>query len=207
MISHENGLIFIHVPYNGGSILEELYLKKGNPFISSTDTKKLARGEILTGRTLAKTIKQFYDYDLFSLVKSPYLRAFEMWRDNHQTIKKTKYKKLTIGEYFENILNKKDEFKDLYKSTQKSHLVADGYFYGEQNLNFEVNNLFSYEDMIKSNLDSINEFLSSNDAPLVGFYIDSDYDDSWRDNYDKNSIDIINYVFEEDFQYCGYQKI
>ena len=59
MISHENGLIFIHVPYNGGSILEELYLKKGNPFISSTDTKKLARGKYLPVVLLQKLLNNF----------------------------------------------------------------------------------------------------------------------------------------------------
>lgn len=207
MISHENGLIFIHIPYNSGNEVEQCYLKKSNPFISAFDTKKLAKGEPLIGANLSNTIKQFFDYDLFSIVKSPYLRAYDMWVSNQSLIRKTKYKKLTIGEYLEFILNKYEGFADLYIGTQKSHLVSTGAMYGINKLEFEVSNLFPYEDIIDNKFENINSFLETSHATPFSYFVDTKYDEDWRENYNKNSINMVNYIFDEDFQYCGYQKI
>ena len=41
--------------------------------------------------------------------------------------------------------------------------------------------------------------------PLT-YFVDPDFNEDWSEYYDKNAIEIINYVFEEDFAYCGYRK-
>ena len=50
-------------------------------------------------------------------------------------------------------------------------------------------------------------FLEDNYMPSMSFYIEEPQDENWRDYYNKDSIEIINYIFDEDFEYCGYGKI
>jgi hypothetical protein len=53
----------------------------------------------------------------------------------------------------------------------------------------------------------INEFLNNNGLNQLTYYVEPELNEKWREHYDKNSIEIINYIFEEDFDYCGYRKI
>jgi hypothetical protein len=43
--------------------------------------------------------------------------------------------------------------------------------------------------------------------PNLSFFIDTSSNENWREYYDTQSIEIINYIFDEDFDYCGYRKI
>ena len=209
MISHEYGVIMVHVPFSGTDVFEDCYIRNNHEHcISSFDTRKLPKNEPLEGHSLGKTINQFYDYELFSVVKSPYLRAYEMWKKNQSKLKKLKIQKQDIGEYFENLLNGQncadgDKIKlqvDYLKSKNNS-------YFGYDNVDFEVNNLFHYETLMDNDFNEINEFLNNNGLNQLTYYVEPELNEKWREQYDKNSIEIINYIFEEDFDYCGYRKI
>jgi hypothetical protein len=210
MISHDNGVILVCVPYSGADIFENCYMQiQKTDCISSFDTKRLPDNKILTENTLGNTIRKFHDYDLFAIVKSPYQRAYEMWMVGQSKLKKSRIGKQTIGEYYENLLNGWDCVEGDKIQTQVEYLKSDdnNTYFGASDVNFKVENLYHYEDLIKNKFDGVNDFLSYNDMNNLSYYIDYDYDETWRENYDKNSIDIVNYVFDEDFSYCGYGKI
>lgn len=209
MISHDLGVILVHVPFSGSDLLEENYLlNKNEEFISSFDTKKLPRKKILEKSELAHTIRTFYDYDLFAIVKSPYQRAFEIWKHHAYKLKKSKSSKQTIGEFYENILNGWTSSEDVSINTQTKFLktINDTYF-NATDINFEVTNLFHYEALLKNDLSEINTFFKHQEMPLLSFYADSGIKKDWRDSLDDHAVEVINYIFDEDFDYCGYGKI
>ncbi len=50
--------------------------------------------------------------------------------------------------------------------------------------------------------------LSRNRSTNYSFYSDGvKYDDSWNDHFDDHAIEVVNYIFEDDFQLCGYRKL
>ena len=209
MISHEYSFMQVHVPFNGGEFLEEDYVKRNHEFvIASTDTKKLAQELPLEGRQLAKTIRQFHDYELFSVVKSPYLRAVEMWLEAQSKLRKSGVGRLTLGNYYENLLNNWKCAPDDEIIRQVDYLKSTDGVYFETDVDMEVKHLIKYEFLVDGNMSELNDFLISLDAPILPFYHDPmKLDDSWDDNYNDHAIEIINYIFEEDFEYCGYSKL
>lgn len=200
MVSHECGVIYIDVPFSGGKSFEEFYIKKHNQlFVKNKED---------INKYTAKCIREFFDYDIFAIVKNPYHRAVDMWLSAQSKYKKTNVKKQTIGEYYENLLNGWDCADGDALIFQTTYLKSkNGYYLETKDIDFECSNIFYYEELIDSKLDKINDFLSSNNMPNLSFFLDTSSNENWREYYDTQSIEIINYIFDEDFDYCGYRKI
>ena len=209
MISHDSGVILVNVPFSGADVFESWYIKKNDEScISSFDTKRLSQNEPLQHATLGRTIKQFYDYSLFSIVKSPYLRAYEIWKRGQNKLKKEKMGKQNLAEYFENLLNGWNCIPEDKIEPQSVYLQSkNNMYFGYNDVEFAVTELFHYENLIKNDLESINTFLESNGMRRLSYFVDADFNEDWIEHYDKDAIEIINYVFEEDFSYCGYRKL
>ncbi len=209
MISHEFSFIMVPVPFNGSEFLEEDYVKRNHEFvIASTDTKKLAQELPLEGKQLAKTIKQFYDYELFAIVKSPYLRAVEMWLEAQTKLRKSGVGRLTLGNYYENLLNNWKCAPDDSIITQVDYLKSKNGQYFEVDLDIEIDTLVKYEFLVDGHLEELNGFFDKLGAPGIPFYHDpTKLDDSWNKHYDKHAIEMVNYIFEEDFELGGYRKL
>jgi len=204
MISHDNGVIYIDIPFSGGSSFKEFYIDKHKDSMKTIEGENRQAVDKATG----KYIKQFFDYDIFTIVKNPYHRAVDMWSVAQSKYKKTNIKKQTIGEYYENLLNKWDCADGDAIVRQVDYLKSNNdCYFGVSDVSFETEHLFYFEDLIDSKLDSINLFFSENYMPRLAFYVEFSPNESWRDHYDKHSIEIINYIFDEDFEYCGYGKI
>ena len=209
MISHEFSFILIQAPFTGSEFLEEDYVKRNyEVVISSSDTKKLAQELPLEGKQLAKTIKQFYDYELFSVVKSPYLRAVEMWMKAQTKLRKSGVGKLTLGNYYENLLNNWKCAPGDSIIKQVDYVKSTDGMYFDVELDVEVDTLVKYEFLVDGQLEELNTFFGNLGAPSIPFYHDpTRLDDSWERHYDKHAIEIVNYIFEEDFDLCGYRKL
>ena len=209
MISHEYSFVQVHVPFNGGEFLEEDYVKRNHEFvIASTDTKKLAQELPLEGRQLAKTIRQFHDYELFSVVKSPYLRAVEMWLEAQSKLRKSGVGRLTLGNYYENLLNNWKYAPDDKIIKQVDYLKSTDGVYLETEVEVEVKNLVKYEFLVDGEMKELNDFLISLGAPILPYYHDpTKLDDSWDEHFDNHAIEMVNYIFDEDFDFCGYHKL
>ena len=204
MISHDHGVIYIDIPYSGGNPFKEFYIDKHK------ESMKLINGETGSeiGKATGKYIRDFFDYDIFSIVKNPYHRAVDMWVGAQSKFKRSNIKKQTIGEYYENLLNNWDCADGDEISKQIDYLKSsDDCYFGAPKVSFQTNHLFYFEDLIDSNLDSINSFFTANDMPQLPFYVEYSPVEKWREYYDTHSIEIINYIFDEDFEYCGYGKI
>ena len=209
MISHEYGFVLVHIPFTGSKSLEEDYVKRNHEFvIASSDTKKLAQELPLEGNQLAKTIKQFYDYDLFAIVKSPYLRAVEMWINAQPKLRECGVGRLTLGNYYENLLNQCKFAPDDKIVKQVDYLKSTNGMYFDTEVDINVNNLFKYEFLVDGNMAELNEFLTSLGANGMPFYHDSKkLDDTWDEYYDDHAIEMVKYIFEDDFENLGYSKL
>lgn len=209
MISHEYGFMLVHIPFTGSKSLEEDYVKRNHEFvIASDDTKKLAQELPLEGNQLAKTIKQFYDYDLFAIVKSPYLRAVEMWIDAQPKLRKSGVGRLTLGNYYENLLNQWKCAPDDKIIKQVDYLKSTNGMYFGTEVDVNVNNLFKYEFLVDGNITELNEFFTRVGSNGMPFYHDPQkLDDDWDAHYDDHAIEMVNYIFAEDFEVCGYSKL
>tara|TARA_Y100001933_G_C19004973_1_gene566194 strand:- start:3188 stop:3817 length:630 start_codon:yes stop_codon:yes gene_type:complete len=209
MISHEYGFMLVHIPFTGSKSFEEDYVKRNHEFvIASSDTKKLAQELPLEGNQLAKTIKQFYDYDLFAIVKSPYLRAVEMWINAQPKLRECGVGRLTLGNYYENLLNKWKFAPDDKIDKQVDYLKSINGMYFNTEVDVNVKHLFKYEFLVEGNMVELNEFLKSLGANGMPFYHDSKkLDDTWDEYYDDHAIEMVNYIFAEDFEVCGYSKL
>ena len=208
MISHEFGFVFVHVPFTGSESLEEDYLKKnGDMAIASNDVDRLPWDTPLAGENLATIVKQFHDYDLFAMVKSPYLRAVEMWLDAQAKLRIAGVGRLTLGNYYENLLNKWKYASDDRIDKQVDYLRSvDGKYCGVE-VDLEVKNLFKYETLVDSDMSALNNFLADSYAPPLNYYYDPSLLKDWDQHYDKHAIEMVNYIFEEDFEFCGYRKL
>lgn len=209
MISHEFSFIMVNIPFSGGAGLEEDYVKYNHEFvIASNDTRKLAQSKPLIGTQLAKTIYQFYDYELFAIVKSPYLRAFEMWKSAQHKLKNSGIGKLTLGNYYENLLNNWKCAPDDAIVKQSDYIKSTNGVYLDFEVDVSIKNLFKYEFLVDGNISELNEYFQEIEAPTISFYSDGvKYDDSWNDHFDAHAIEVVNYIFEDDFQLCGYRKL
>jgi hypothetical protein len=208
MISHEFGFVFVHIPFNGSESLEEEYLKKNGEYaIASTDIDKLPWDTSLEGENLGNVIKQFHDYDLFAMVKSPYLRAVEMWLDAQTKLRIAGVGRLSLGNYYENLLNKWKYAPDDRIDRQVDYLRStDGKYFGVD-VEFAVENLFKYENLVDGEMSELNKFLTEVSNTNVSYYYDPNLLKNWEEHYDRHAIEMVNYVFGEDFDFCGYRKL
>ena len=198
MISHDCGVIYLNIPFSGGESFNKFYVDRYKGSMKRIE----GNNENEIKQNTEKYIHDFYDYDLFTIVKNPYHRAVDMWLNAQSKFKRTSIKKQSISEYFENLLNKWDCSDEDYISYQTDYLIKK-----DNHINYEVKNIFHVEDLINGKFDRINLFLEDNYMPSMSFYIEEPQDENWRDYYNKDSIEIINYIFDEDFEYCGYGKI
>lgn len=208
MISHEFGFVFVHVPFNGSESLSEDYLKhNGEYVISSFDVENLPWDTPLEGENLGSFVKQFPEHELFAMVKSPYLRAVEMWIEAQSKLRIAGIGRLTLGNYYENLLNNWKCAPDDKIDRQVDYLRStDGEYYGVD-VDFKVTTLFKYENLVDGEMADINEFLSELGTSNVNYYYDSSILKNWEDHYDDHAIEMVNYIFEEDFSFCGYHKL
>ena len=205
MISHEHGIILVNVPFNGTYDFETEYVKRNyETVIASNDTRK--NRDIIEKKELGKIISQFYDYELFTITKSPYLRAYEMFVHERNLVDEKWFKKLTIGKFYEGILNRKIENKtEILK--QIDYCKSQGNYFGHE-VNFEVNHKFQHEKLSGCDFTDINNFLRENDANTINYMcVDVQFNQKWDEEYDEHSIEIVNYLFEEDFEFGNYRKL
>lgn len=205
MISHDAGIILVNVPFNGTYEFEFEYVKRNYEIaIASNDTRK--NRAIVEKKELGKIIDQFYDYELFTITKSPYLRAYEMWVYEKNLRDEKWFKKLTIGKFYEGILNRKIENKtEILK--QIDYCKSQNKYFG-YDITFEVKNKFQYEKLSGGDSTDLNNFLRENDANTINYMcVDLQFNQKWDEEYDEHSIEIVNYLFEEDFEFGNYQKL
>lgn len=209
MISHEFNFIQIHIPFTSSKSVEEEYVNRNHEYvIASDDTKKLAKELPLEGKQLAKTIKQFYDYELFAIVKNPYLRAFEMWHDALPRLKEVGLNRMTLGKYYENLLNKWQFNPADSISKQSDYLRSSNGKFMDIDVEVKVEHLFKYEFLKDGDMTDLNNFLNGLSAPSLPFYYDNkEIQDDWDKHFDGHAIEIVNYIYEEDFDLCGYRKL
>lgn len=205
MISHDAGIILVNIPFNGTYKFESEYVKRNyESAIASNDTRK--NRAIIEKKELGKIIDQFYDYELFTITKSPYLRAYEMWVHEKNLIDEKWFKKLTIGKFYEGILNRKIENKtEILK--QIDYCKSNGNYFGHE-VNFEVKHKFQYEKLIECDHNDLNNFFREHNANTINYIgVDIQSNQNWDEEYDDHSIEIVNYLFEEDFEFGNYRKL
>jgi len=205
MISHDAGIILVNVPFNGTYDFEKEYVKRNyESAIASNDTRK--NRDILEKKELGKIVSQFYDYELFTLTKSPYLRAYEMFVHERNLVDEKWFKKLSIGKFYEGILNRKIENKtEILK--QIDYCKSNGNYFGHE-VNFEVNHRFQYEKLSGGDFTDINNFLREHNSNTINYMcVNVQSNQKWDEEYDEHSIEIVNYLFEEDFDFGNYRKL
>jgi hypothetical protein len=179
MISNEFGLVFLDIPYSGFNILNEV-LTSANSQTKFDDT----------------IIEDAIEYEYIALVKNPYHRAVAIYQNGCKLRKNLKLKSQTFTEYFENNLNKWDTVDgDMYDS-------QESYFPDETEVN-----IFQYEAMLE-NWTNFNEYITVAGLNSIKYYVDPDPIKKWESHYDdKIAIELVNYIFENDFDRLGYTKL
>tara|TARA_B100001093_G_C26860593_1_gene1030012 strand:- start:15514 stop:16056 length:543 start_codon:yes stop_codon:yes gene_type:complete len=180
MISNEHGLNFIEIPYSGGNLFSESLLD------TNRDLKK-------DNNLLDKAI----EYYNLAIIKNPYQRAVDIYKNGMQLRKENNLKSLKFATYFENTLNKWGDLVEIDNFTSQYNYIKD----------FEDIDTFKYEDLIKS-WHSINEYIENIGLNTIRFYTDPDVIKNWETEYkERESIEIVNYVFEDDFKNLDYTKL
>lgn len=180
MVLNEYGLNFIEIPFSGGDIFVKIF-------------KETNRDEDVDDELVEKSI----EYHNISIVQNPYQRAVSIYKHGLQLRKENDLKSQEFTAYFENNLNKWGE------------LVKDDVFYSQNHYlkNYEDLEIFKYEDMLKT-WQPMNEVLTELGLNSIRYYTDPDAIKNWEDEYkEKESIEIVNYIFENDFKNLGYSKL
>tara|TARA_B100000900_G_C20567164_1_gene711637 strand:+ start:1173 stop:1709 length:537 start_codon:yes stop_codon:yes gene_type:complete len=178
MISNEHGVVFLNVPFSGFEFLKEVLLKS-NPETSFED----------------EIIDDCIEYEYVALVKNPYYRAAAIYKNGCKLRKELKLKSQNFSEYFENTLNRWDFVESDVFETQTS-------YFPEKDLT-----MFAYEKLLDSWSD-FNQFISSAGLNTIQYYTDPDPIKNWETHYeDKIAVELVNYIFEDDFENLGYTKL
>lgn len=178
MISNEHGIVFLDIPFSGFKFLKEVLIET-NKETSFTD----------------KIIDDCIEYEYVALVKNPYHRAVSIYQNGCRLRKKHKLKSQSFIKYFENNLNQWDFVKDDVFETQKSYFPNTSA------------TIFDYDKMLED-WSEFNHFISSTGLNPIRYYTDSDQIKKWEDHYDdKIAIELVNYIFENDFENLGYTKL
>ena len=179
MISNEHGLVFVDIPFSGFDLLQEVLIK--------SNSQTIFNDELLV---------DCIEYEYITLVKNPYYRAVSIYQNGCRLRKELKLKSQNFIEYFENNLNKWDLVDGDVFDTQES------YFPKEKDVN-----IFYFESMLES-WTEFNEFITATGLNSIKYYIDSDPIKKWESHYeDKIAIELVNYIFENDFNRLGYTKL
>lgn len=181
MISNEHGFNFIEIPFSGCEIFVEVFRETNREF---KEDEKLLTNAI--------------QYHNVSIVQNPYRRAVSLHKNGLQLRKENDLKSQSFLTYFENKLNNWGE------------LVKEDTFLPQFDYlkDFENDlNLFKYEDLIKS-WQPINDLIKDIGFNSIKVFTDPDAIKDWESIYeDKDAIEIVNYIFEDDIKNLGYTKL
>ena len=177
MVSNELGFVFVSIPYVGYELFKSVYCEKN--------------GE---GGLDDPILSELLEYEYATVVKNPYHRAVDIWKNGCAIRKEQNRKQQLLGKYFENHLNRWDYVEEDLYDTQVSYM-------GEM----QVEHLFRYEDLVDGNWSIVNEFLKSMGSLGIDYYADPDRVRDWKQYYeDRYTVEVVNYVFEKDFEFCKY---
>jgi hypothetical protein len=177
MVSNELGFVFVSIPHTGYELFKTVYGEKNGE--SGLDDSILL--DVL-------------DYEYVAIVKNPYHRAVDIWKNGCDIRKEQKRKQQTLGKYFENHLNRWDYVVEDLFDTQVSYMRIT-----------PVEHLFHYEDLVGGNWSIVNKFLKSMGSLGIDYYADPDRVRDWKQYYeDPYTVEVVNYMFEKDFEFCKY---
>tara|TARA_Y100001934_G_C12097651_1_gene652331 strand:+ start:288 stop:824 length:537 start_codon:yes stop_codon:yes gene_type:complete len=178
MISNEYGFNFIEIPLSGSELFLETF-KESNPDCVLTDEK----------------LDDCIEYHNMSVVKSPYLRASYIFRAGSAMRKEHDMKPQTFSSYFENNLNKWDTLEeDVFHS--QYHYIKD----------MDDIKVFKYEELLET-WAPLNDYLREIGVSTIKYFSEPIIK-NWQDDYkDENAVELVEYIFEEDFENLGYSKL
>ena len=180
MISNEHGFNFIEIPYSGSDLFAEIF-------------KETNRDLKLDDQLISKSIEYYNS----TIVKNPYHRAVSIYKNGMQLRKENDLKSQKLATYFENTLN---NWGELVKDDE----FHSQYFYLKKLDDLDV---FKYEDLIKS-WHPINEYLNEIGLNTIRYFTDPDVVKNWENEFEeKEAVEIVNYIFEDDFNHLGYPKL
>ena len=179
MISNEHGLVFLEVPFSGFDLLKDVLIR--------SNQETLFNDELLVN---------CIEYDYVTVVKNPYHRAVSIYQNGCKLRKDLKLKSQNFIQYFENNLNKWDTVEGDVFETQES------YFLNQTDVN-----IFYYESLLED-WTKFNEYITGTGLSSIKYYVDPDPIKKWESHYDdKIAIELVNYIFENDFDRLGYTKL
>ncbi len=180
MISNEHGFNFIEIPYSGSDLFLESFRE------SNRDLK--------TSDTLLNDKIEYYN---LCIIKNPYHRAVSLYKNGMQLRKEHNLKSQNFSTYFENILNNWGTVVHSDKFNSQFHYIKK----------YKDIDIFKYEDLLKD-WQEINKYLIETGLNPIRYYADSSIIRKWKDFYsEKESVEIVNYIFEDDFENLGYTKL
>ena len=180
MISNEHGFNLVEIPFSGS----ELFLQSFRE--SNRDLKE--NDSLLT---------QSIEYYNVAIVQNPYKRAVSIYKNGLFLRKENDLKPQKFVNYFENNLNKWGELveDDNFKSQ---------YEYIKQYKDIDI---FKHEDLLNS-WHPLNEYLVNLGFNTIKYYTDPNLIKNWEDNFqEKEALEIVEYIFEDDFKNLGYTKL
>lgn len=181
MILNEHGFNFIEIPFSGCDIFVEVFRESNREL--NEDPKLLTNA---------------IQYHNVSIVKNPYHRAVSIHKNGLQLRKENELKSQSFLTYFENRLN---NWGRLVKN-DRFHPQFDYLKDFENDLN-----LFKYEDLLHS-WQPINDLIKEIGLNSIKVFTDPDAIKDWEKIYeDKDAVEIVNYIFEDDFKHLGYTKL
>lgn len=178
MILDEYGLNFIEIPFSGSEL-----------FVSEFD---INNQDVVKSENLSSAI----EYHNLAIVKNPYLRACHIYRNGSKIRKDKKMNQQSFASYFENNLNKWDFVQEDVIRSQHSYLSK-----------IENLILFKHEELLE-NWQNLNKLLGELGLSNIQVYIESDNLKDWEKHYeDPTALEIVEYMFESDFENLGYSKL
>lgn len=189
IVYDEYDLAFIDIPFNDSSEYFETFehLNKDVKF-NKVSLQEFAK------------IKEVADFDVFAITKNPYQRAFEMFK--HSVVEnKSESKNISnfgIGKYFEEALNKWNDYNST-KITTQTEILSD------INKHSDIQ-LFKCETLYKTDLQDINELLESRGLRGIRYFRKNKKFENFLSDFDDLSFEVINYIFIDDFKVCDYTK-
>ncbi len=180
MISNEHGFNFIEIPFSGGNLFVDSFRE------TNVDFKE---DDVLLDKSI--------EYYNAVIVQSPYQRAVSIYKNGVSLRKEHDLKYQKFPTYFENNLNNWGELVESDKFTSQFDYIK----------NYKDVDIFKYEELIDS-WHPINEYITNIGLNTIKYYTNPIAIKDWEDNYlEKESIEIVNYIFEDDFENLGYSKL
>jgi len=180
MISNEHGFNFIEIPFSGSDLFLDSFWQTN---------RDLKEDDLLLDKSI--------EYYNAVIVQSPYQRAVSIYKNGSSLRKECDLKFQNFLTYFENNLNNWGELVESDKFKSQYDYIK----------NYEDIDIFKYEELIDS-WHPMNEYLTNIGLNTIKYYTDPIKIKNWEENYlEKESIEIVNYIFEDDFENLGYSKL